>query len=166
MPEDRRGQFGLRVARWTEKAKGNADQVLRAVCIGLLNNVVVRSPVGNPDLWKNPPPPGYVGGRFRANWQVSVAEPPQGARDAIDPSGQVSIVAGQAVIAGVRCGPLVYIVNNLPYSIELEYGHSTQAPAGMVRLATLEYESVVDSAVRNLNQTGSDGLSPNGGTAK
>jgi hypothetical protein len=154
--DTREGQFSVDVEEWTKKAKGNADQVLRAVCIGLLNNVVVHSPVGNPDLWKGDkhgfirPPKGYVGGRFRANWQVTIGAPPKGTRDVIDPSGQVSIMGGQVVIDGVKCGPPVFIVNNLPYSIELEYGHSTQAPAGMARIAAAEFQQLVREAVKGL----------------
>lgn len=146
----------MSVKEWALKAKGDCDQVLRACCIGLLNNVVVRSPVGNPDLWKGDkygfirPPKGYVGGRFRANWQVTVGAPASGTRDAVDASGAVSINAGQAVIDGVNCGPPVYIVNNLPYAIELEYGHSKQAPLGMARLAALEFQRIVYDAVRSL----------------
>ena len=157
MPETRAGKFAVSVTNWTRKAAANADQVLRAVCIGLLNNVVVRSPVGNPDLWKGDkygfirPPEGYVGGRFRANWQVSTGDPATGTRDAVDASGQISVLAGQVVLDGVKCGPPVYIVNNLPYAIPLEYGHSTQAPAGMVRLAAVEFQQIVDDAVRGLS---------------
>jgi hypothetical protein len=156
MPETREGKFAVSVSNWTKKAQGNADQVLRAVCIGLLNNVVVRSPVGNPDLWKGDkhgfirPPPGYVGGRFRANWNTSVGAPSTTSSDTVDPSGQVSIQAGQIVIDGVKCGPPVYIVNNLPYAISLEYGHSTQAPLGMARLAALEFQQIVNNAVKGL----------------
>jgi hypothetical protein len=156
MPETREGHFSVSVSNWTKKAQANADQVLRAVCIGLLNNVVVRSPVGNPDLWKGDkhgfirPPKGYVGGRFRANWQVTVGEPSTQSVDAVDPSGQVSILAGQVTLNGVKCGPPIYIVNNLPYAIPLEYGHSSQAPQGMVRLAAIEFQQLVDEAVRGL----------------
>lgn len=156
MPETREGSFAVSVAKWTKKAEANADRVLRATCIGLLNNVVVRSPVGNPDLWKGDkhgfirPPKGYVGGRFRANWQVTVGEPAEGTLDVIDPTGQVSIQAGQATLNGVKCGPPVYIVNNLPYSIELEYGHSSQAPQGMARLAAAEFQQIVDESAKGL----------------
>lgn len=156
MPEAREGQFTVSVAKWAKKALANADQVLRATCIGLLNNVVVRSPVGNPDLWKGDkygfirPPAGYVGGRFRANWQVTVGEPAKDSLDIVDPTGQVSIIAGQTTLNGVKCGPPIFIVNNLPYAIELEYGHSTQAPAGMARLAAAEFQQIVDAACREL----------------
>lgn len=43
--------FALDVAKWCEKAKANADQVLRGTVIELLTRVVLRSPVGNPELW-------------------------------------------------------------------------------------------------------------------
>jgi hypothetical protein len=36
-----------------------------------------------------------------------------------------------------------WIYNNLPYAIALEYGHSRQAPNGMVRIALAEIEAEV-----------------------
>jgi hypothetical protein len=151
VPETREGKFGLDVRNWVKKAKGNADQVLRATVIGLLNNVVVRSPVGNPDLWESGKgPPGYVGGRFRGSWQVTVGAPADGQVSDIDPAGSATIIKAQATINGVSCGPPVYIVNNLPYAIPLEYGHSKQAPLGMVRLATKEFQRIVNEAARSL----------------
>lgn len=157
MAEIRQGEFALSVGEWAAKAKANADQVLRATVIGLLNNLVTRSPVGNPDLWKGDkygfirPPPGYVGGRFRANWQVSVGVVPRATFKEADPSGQVSIVRASATINGMQCGPPVYIVNNLPYAIPLEYGHSSQQPHGIVRLAVVEYQKIVSDAVQSLS---------------
>jgi hypothetical protein len=59
-------------------------------------------------------------------------------------------LAGQVTLNGVKCGPPIYIVNNLPYAIPLEYGHSSQAPQGMVRLAAIEFQQLVDEAVRGL----------------
>ena len=150
MPSVPEGHFALSVAKWVHKAKGNEDKVLRAVCLSMLNELVLRSPVGNPDLWKHPPPPGYVGGRFRANWQVSVDKPAEGDRDVVDRTGAVSIAAGQAVLAGVVCGPPVFIVNNLPYALPLEFGHSTQAPLGMVGLTQLRFHNIVEVEARKL----------------
>jgi hypothetical protein len=150
VPEVRQGRFAADVKEWCKKAGDNADQVMRAAVIGLLNNLIVRSPVGNPDLWQNPPPPGYVGGRFRANWQVTIAAAATGTIPAIDPSGQLPLIAATVTLSGAQCGPPIYIVNNLPYAIPLEYGWSTQAPQGMVRLAQIEFQKIVDDAVRAL----------------
>lgn len=151
MPEFRQGRFALDVRAWAVKAKEKADQVLRATVSGLLNNLVTRSPVGNPEgppPWKSKPPRGYVGGRFRGNWQVTVGDPASGTLPVVDPSGQSTVIRAQATINGVQCGPPIYIVNNLPYAIPLEYGWSGQAPQGMVRLATLEFQQIVDEAAR------------------
>ncbi len=156
MPETREGKFAVSVSNWTNKASGNCDQLLRAVTIALLNNIVVRTPVGNPDLWKGDkygfirPPKGYVGGRLRANWQVTVGDPATGELPDIDPTGQTTIIRAQATINGVRCGPPIYIINNLPYAIPIEYGHSQQAPEGMVRLAAVEFQQIVDDAAKEL----------------
>jgi hypothetical protein len=150
MPETRAGRFSVSVTNWTQKAKEAPDQILRAVCLGLLNNIVTLSPVGNPDLWKHKPPPGYVGGRFRANWFVSIGEATTDTRDVIDPSGQASILSAQAQLDGASCGPPVYIVNNLPYAIPLEYGWSTQSPGGMIRITAVQFQQMVDEAARAL----------------
>lgn len=156
MPETREGKFAVSVSNWAKKARGNSDQVLRAVCISLLNNVVFRTPVGNPDLWKGDkygfirPPKGYVGGRLRANWQVTIGEPPAGTLDMIDPTGQVPVLAAQTTLSEAHCGPPIYIINNLPYAIPVEYGHSKQAPEGMVRLAAVEFQNIVETAARGL----------------
>lgn len=43
--------FSLDLKAFAEKAKGNAEQVIKKVSIDLLTAVVDRSPVGNPELW-------------------------------------------------------------------------------------------------------------------
>jgi hypothetical protein len=150
MPEARQGQFAVSVAKWTEKAKANADQVLRASCQGLLANIVSRTPVGNPDLWKHPPPPGYVGGRLRGSWMTTVGEPSAESPGVIDPTGGASVLRAQTVLSEAHVGPPIYIVSNLPYAIEIEYGHSTQSPLGIVRLAAVEFQQIVDEAAKGL----------------
>ncbi len=61
--------FTLQLKAFAEKAKGNADLVVRKVVLDIGTRVVLRSPVGDPDLWEGKAPKGYVGGRFRGNWQ-------------------------------------------------------------------------------------------------
>ncbi len=40
-------------------------------------------------------------------------------------------------------------MNNLPYAIALEYGHSDQAPGGMVRITQARFQQIVEEAIRN-----------------
>ncbi|KQB53784.1 hypothetical protein AQS70_09230 [Pseudomonas endophytica] len=91
----------------------------------------------------------YVGGRFRANWQFSIDTPADGEIEAIDPSGNATIAALMAQVNSLTIGQTAYIVNNLPYAIPLEYGHSKQAPHGMVRVTLADFQRIVDEAIRN-----------------
>lgn len=92
---------------------------------------------------------GYVGGRFRGNWQFSIDLPSAGELDRIDPSGNEAIAALREQVQALTIGQTAYIVNNLPYAIPLEYGHSTQAPRGMVRVTLDRFQGIVDEAIRN-----------------
>ena len=67
-------QFKRDFAKLMKKAGDNMEALVRASAMELLKRVILKSPVGDPSMWKDPSrvPPGYVGGRFKANWQVSV----------------------------------------------------------------------------------------------
>ena len=108
---------------------------VRAIAMALLGEVVLRSPVGNPTLWKDPPPPGYVGGRFRGSHLVSVGQPDYTVTTEVDKAGSSTISKGSAKLSGLEPYTVVYIQSNLPYSERLENGHSTQAPGGIYDLA-------------------------------
>jgi nitroimidazol reductase NimA-like FMN-containing flavoprotein (pyridoxamine 5'-phosphate oxidase superfamily) len=52
-------------------------------------------------------------------------------------------------VQSLTIGQTAYLVNNLPYAVPLEYGHSKQAPGGMVRITLARFQQVVDEAIRN-----------------
>lgn len=98
-------------------------------------------------------PPGYTGGRFRGNWQVSFDQQSEGETGRIDKSGNETIAAGNLVIERFKVGmTAVYFCNNVPYSYPLEFGHSKQAPGGMVRITAAEFQRFFDEAVREVQQ--------------
>ena len=144
------GAFKLAIGEFVEKTESRASLAVRRIALGLLRAIVMKTPVGNPSLWKNPPPPGYVGGRLRGNWRVSVDQPASGDLTRVDPGGNATISEGEQVLSGYEAGPTIFIVNNLPYAIPVEYGHSSQAPQGMLRLSVAEYQKHVDEAVKSL----------------
>lgn len=43
--------FSLSIARWADRTKNNLDLVCRVIAIELHKRIVLRSPVGNPELW-------------------------------------------------------------------------------------------------------------------
>jgi hypothetical protein len=159
--------FSAQLALLVEKAKGDIETVHRMVCLQLYDSVVRKSPVGNPSTWLSlrpytdlkgkehtalRPPPGYVGGRFRANWQVGVgavntdtSQPPNADADAV-------IDRAEGTIKNVTVGGVIYLTNSLPYSLPLEYGHSHQTPNGMVRLTVQEYAQYLERAVRSVKK--------------
>lgn len=145
--------FIAELTKFANKANGNVDAVVRKVVLDVGTSVVLKSPVGDGDYWKSPPPPGYVGGRFRGNWQYTFnAKLSAEEANVIDPSGSMSIgriskgLGEQETVVGVH-----YISNNLPYAKRLEDGWSyRQAPQGMVMLTVVEFQTFFRRAVAKL----------------
>lgn len=144
--------FRAKFAEFVDKTKLNRDMVVQKVAMDMLSSLVMKSPVGNPDLWKSAPPPGYVGGRFRANWHVTESTPDEWTTDTIDQSGGATIADGTQKILQFKIGGTLLLINNLPYGPVLEVGHSSQAPVGMVRITVAETEQFFTNAVGGLDK--------------
>src|SRR5215207_420684 len=139
--------FSLQIDRFVKTVKAREDVVIRRVGLQALESVVYMSPVGNPDLWKRPRK-GYVGGRFRGNWQVGLNAPIRGTLQTIDPSGTQTIARGKQALSLAKAGGVIYLSNNLPYSLAIEFGHSQkQAPRGVVRITAARLQGMLDKAV-------------------
>lgn len=144
--------FSLDLKAFADKANAKANAAVRQIVLGVDEAVVERSPVGNPLLWKHPDnaPPGYVGGRFRANWQYGESSPPVGElwTPIVGPFPEKNPIE----VSPDAGGKMHYLVNNLPYARALEDGHSTQAPpAGIVELTVIEFQHIVTAAVLTVN---------------
>ena len=99
-------------------------------------------------------PKGYRGGRFRGNWQVTIGVPSEGETGIIDPSGAIAKQAANDVIMSFKVGvaKYIYFCNNVPYAMPLEYGHSTQAPEGMVRITAMQFNQMVSEAAQQVRK--------------
>ncbi|MCW2095327.1 UNVERIFIED_ORG: hypothetical protein M2382_001846 [Enterobacter sp. BIGb0239] len=96
-------------------------------------------------------PPGYTGGRFRGNWQVSFDAPTTEENGRIDKTGDLTKAAGNYTLSLFKVGmSSIYFCNNVPYAYPLEMGHSTQAPGGMVRITAAEFQRFFDEAIREV----------------
>jgi len=188
--------FTAAITAFVDKAKANQEAVVRAVGIRILNQLVMMSPVGNPELWginqtaasynqavydhneaqKSAPanltktgrlkkkarlvdgmdikaPPGYTGGRFRGNWQVSFDAPTTDETGRIDKTGNLTKAAGNYTLSLFKVGmKAIYFCNNVPYAYRLEMGHSSQAPGGMVRITAAEFQRFFEQAVREVTK--------------
>ncbi|KPY33178.1 hypothetical protein [Pseudomonas syringae] len=91
----------------------------------------------------------HIGGRFRGNWMFGIGAPDGTTTEEIDPSGSKSTARIVNGVLEFRAGDVAYITNSLPYAIPLEFGHSTQAPGGMVRITVARFQQIVEAAIRN-----------------
>lgn len=139
--------FALDLAKFAEKAKERADEAVGAVVVGIAAELDRRSPVGDAIYWKHPAPKGYVGGHFRANWQLAIGSMPNGEVPGVDPTGASAQARIMAAIPDEASGLVYYIANNVPYAQRIEYGWSRQAPEGLVGLTTLKFREIVENAV-------------------
>ncbi|WP_238084515.1 hypothetical protein [Pseudescherichia vulneris] len=101
-------------------------------------------------------PPGYTGGRFRGNWQVSFDARTTDETGRVDKAGHLTIAAGNVTLGLFKVGVRdIYFCNNVPYAYRLEMGHSSQAPGGMVRITAAEFQRYFSEAVSEVkNDTG------------
>jgi len=102
--------------------------VVQKLAMHALRGVVMKSPVDT--------------GRFRGNWNVAVNHIDYSVTTAPDKSGGGVIAKGAALIAAAEPDQAIFISNNVPYAVALEFGHSKQAPAGVVALTFAELESM------------------------
>ena len=110
--------FTVDITKFANKTKSTLDESTRAIKISLFNGVIRDTRVGNPDKWKSKPPPGYVGGRLRGNWQTTTGSPASDELDRIDhfDIGQDGGEAMAEVKKNVRGFTVDYLANNLPYA--------------------------------------------------
>lgn len=133
---------------FADKTNAKANTTVRAIVFMLDAKLVFRSPVGDALFWKSPPPPGYVGGKFRANWQIGIDEVNGSTANAPEEKDGV-VERHQAETEGrAFAGYTTYLTNSVEYARRLEDGWSQrQAPAGIVGLSVIEFEPVVKAAV-------------------
>ena len=168
--------FSDDIRAFAVKVQNNSDQVVRQTVFDIMVSIDGMSPIGNPKLWtslqpytslttktgrrrkrpqlmfKRQPPKGYVGGHFRANWQLGIGRLASG----IIPGHNHSIALAREkakLPPKGAAGKVYYYGNNLPYAIALEEGHSkVQAPHGMVGRTAVRFGGIVNEAVAGVNK--------------
>ena len=145
------GQFEIGLRKFAEKTELKINDVVRKIGLEVYSSVVMRSPVDT--------------GRFRGNWNVSLANFDPSVSELTDKEGAASIANATVSIAEYKGGS-IYISNNLPYAQVLEYGkygtgasatvkttrdgYSIQAPYGMVRITVVEFQEMVNKVVNSV----------------
>lgn len=97
-------------------------------------------------------------GRFKGNWQVTANSAPPYAVNDYDREGSDTIARGKRAIRAIMRGGgavrSIHFSNMLIYANALEYGHSKQAPMGVMGIvaARLSYfiaEAIAESRAKN-----------------
>ena len=116
---------------YMDKVIGTLEKTVRIMAMQAYQNIILATPVGNPDLWKTKyPPKNYVGGRARANWNIDVNNIDASTTESTDaPDVATKSMSGTA---SYKLADTIYISNNLPYIQRLNDGWSTQAPSNFV----------------------------------
>ena len=153
----------ISISEFADKTKRKMDAVVRSFVLEIGSTLVQESPVGDPKKWSAEfvtaatklgwIGEGYVGGRFKGNWQYGFRAAPDGDLETIDKSGDAS---NARIEIGVHSSPAAgvhYLVNNLPYAQALEDGHSGQAPTGVVSLTMIEAPQILREIATNANKS-------------
>ena len=147
---------------FARKTLERADRLIRAVGIKTFSAVIKDTPVGDPDLWQsswldtkgkatvafNPHLEGYVGGRLRANWRCSLGMADTSTDESVDKNR--GLVAVNDVCLTADRKKTLWLANSLPYAKAIEFGHSRQAPEGMVRRNCTRIKRIISGELRNL----------------
>lgn len=133
------GDLSKSMANLSVRVEKGGPAIQRKVALEILRLVIYATPVGNKDIWLVPGKArvGYVGGRARANWFVGLGAAPSTVTEEVDESGSNTLGNGTTTIAASLPGQDIHLVNNLPYIVPLNQGHSHQAPEGFVERSIL-----------------------------
>ena len=138
-------------------AKATDDKV-NYIVGEMLTRLVMRTPVGAPDTWgaywravRGVEQGRYREGHARANWSVTIGSPIEYDIKGVDKLGAATIKKGKAALRGA--GNTYWLSNAAhndghPYIMDLEYGWSSQAPAGFARITVAEWPMIVAEADR------------------
>ena len=118
-------RFQGEIDAWIKAAESTLEHAIEIFVRDVHSALVSRSPVDT--------------GRFKGNWQITFNEIPNHALNRYDKTGGVVRSEEQAK---------THFSNMLIYANALEYGHSQQAPSGVVGLVALRLRSYMADAIK------------------
>jgi len=151
--------WSIDLDKYAAKTIEKTERVLRKTALEIFKRIIMRTPVGNPAIWQVArKPKGYVGGRLRNNWFVSIGAESSQTTEYTAPTGGATVnrATGAAQAWKPSGGQSIFMTNNLPYAETIERGRvdgsgSIQAPYGMVKITVAEFDGIVN---RSVNEEG------------
>jgi hypothetical protein len=120
--------LALGAKRFREKSMTRLDTIVREVTLEFGDQLATEwTPLGNPELWKSPPPADYRPGNLQSSWFCSVGAPSSETTERTD-IRQINHLDRLPKEAGSK----VYFSNSAPHASAIENSHSSQAPVGIM----------------------------------
>ena len=110
--------LSLDLSKFANKSEAKLNQIARKVFIDISTDIIRKSPVRT--------------GRFRSNWMPEINKFSTETTESTE-SASSSIAKVVNSTKGFKIGMSLTLSNSLPYAMALEYGHSKQAPSGVLR---------------------------------
>ena len=123
--------FTLDLKNISKKFDGTIDDLIDGVELSLYSAVIISTPVDT--------------GRLRGNWFMSQGSSSNKTSNVNDVSGSEAISRVQSLVGALKGGRVTFLTNNLPYAEAIEFGHSKQAPTGMVRKNVARFQRIVNT---------------------
>lgn len=131
--------FQKQLASFSAKTIAKTQNIIRYSAFDLFASVVYDTPVDK--------------GVLRNNWFAQVGTPSVETTGRAAPVGKATADRIKAVINGAQLDDAVWLTNNMPYAVPIEFdGHSAKAAEGMVRINTVRWQAIVDANVRKFNK--------------
>lgn len=127
--------FSASIGKFHLKTMEKYIAVKRGAIVDLSTSIILQTPVDT--------------GLLRGNWRLSLNKTSKTKHKSKDKSGQATIARIVQKSLRVGLNTTAYLVNNLPYTIPIEYnGHSAKAPKGVVRVNLARWDDIVRANVR------------------
>lgn len=125
-------QWTLDLSKYAKKTQQKILDIKRSVAFQCYSSIMELTPVDT--------------GRARGNWNISTGN--------IDNSADENLFMQNGLkytIDDIKADndQSIFISNNIEYIESLEYGHSKQAPQGMVRLTCSKMQELLNKAVQD-----------------
>lgn len=146
--------FSAALRRFQRRTMEKYEKVYRMSAFDLFAAVVMETPVDK--------------GVLRNNWFASIGRPSDEKTESTDPSGQGTIAKINSVLNSLDLDRDVFLTNNLPYAVVIEFGgypespsggegrtsggFSLKAPEGMVRINAANWDRIVRRNARRIGR--------------
>lgn len=131
-------EFHGDIDRWINAVNDGLEDCIELFAVKVHTDLVRRSPVDT--------------GRYRGNWQVTANSPPLYALNQYDKHGDKTIAEGKreifAIMRGGGAVRSIYFSNMLIYANAIEYGHSKQAPSGVLGIVAAKLRTYIAEAIK------------------